>query len=215
MSAKSVRRDREVTPSAQARAERMVGKIRTLYELGIRANTDDRPTRDWAEREQLTEHTMRRARKFAREFTAEQLDRLCGLRRPNGLPLQWNHVVYLLTVENPAERLQWAEKAAKLGWTAPVLHGHIKASRGARVGHGRTIQLPRTLEEGLEQLARDADLWIKRSEVVIPQAARSVTSRTRHRPAERRAVESLLAVVERLQRRCRQVANELQERAAE
>src|SRR4051794_35725569 len=39
---------------------------------------------------------IRKARVFADKYTAEQLDELCKLRTPEGMPLPWRHVRQLL-----------------------------------------------------------------------------------------------------------------------
>src|SRR4051794_28081372 len=39
---------------------------------------------------------IRKARVFATMYTAEQLDELCKLRTPEGMPLPWRHVRQLL-----------------------------------------------------------------------------------------------------------------------
>jgi len=57
-----------------------------------------------AEREGLRLDNMQRARQFARSYSEKELDELCWLRTPGGMPLGWGHVRRLVSLPNKAKR---------------------------------------------------------------------------------------------------------------
>jgi len=88
----------------------MIANLRRLYELGRQARSDQNslPIEQFAAAQGLSPHTLRKARAFAREYSPEDLDKLCSLRRPNGLPLHFGYVPYLLSIRDKKARQTWA-----------------------------------------------------------------------------------------------------------
>lgn len=197
-----------LNPATTAKADRMVSRLRANYKLGEQANRDSRSTKDFAAENGLNEHTLRRFKAFATAYSRQQLKELCALRRPNGLPLQFGHVMYLLILDDPAERMKLALRAARLGWTAPELNAAIPEKYRAAKGHGRSLKQPSTAEAGLQQLADEAGRWSRRTELVVAEverrAVRGVSSRLRDQ------VEETVAEVDRLGKAARRAKRELQ-----
>jgi hypothetical protein len=74
---------------------------------------------------------LSKARQFAEQYTADELDELCALRQPDGSPLQIRHLFLLLRLpwQNDADRSRRAElqkEAAESGWTPVQLAIEIK-----------------------------------------------------------------------------------------
>src|SRR3954447_15872078 len=59
---------------------------------------------------------IRKARVFVTRYTAEQLDELCKLRTPEGMPLSWRHVRQLLMLPPGKARDRLQREAAERGW---------------------------------------------------------------------------------------------------
>ena len=64
------------------------------------------------------------------------LEELIKLRRPDGMPLHWGHVVYLITLDRKKDRKRLQKQAAREGWSAPELHAAIQGRSGRRCGSG-------------------------------------------------------------------------------
>ena len=89
---------------------------------------------------------MRKARAFARGYTARELDELCRLRKPDGIPFHFGYIPYFLTVHPKKERQKIQRQAAERGWTAPELNAHIQQTRGGpQCGGGRPLKKPVTV----------------------------------------------------------------------
>src|SRR4051794_23164165 len=61
--------------------------------------------------------TLDMARIFARAYTPMQLDTLCALRTPRGLPLAWRLVRQLVMIPAGPDRDRLQGMAARHGWT--------------------------------------------------------------------------------------------------
>lgn len=72
-----------------------------------------------------SESTIRKWGLFRDSYTKQQFEKLCKLKRPDGLPLHWGHVVPLLTVVKKRAGIQ--RNAAKNGWSERELYAAIKA----------------------------------------------------------------------------------------
>ena len=73
-----------------------------------------------AERNRLME-----ARRFARMFSATELNYLCRLGSKNGRPLAWTHVLQLMRIKRPSRRRRLAEKCATYAWTTRELQRQV------------------------------------------------------------------------------------------
>ena len=157
------RRDKEAEAEAQLRAYHALGRK-------VLARIKDGPL-DAATLRQLDEETgygfdnIRKARLFARVYTEEQLDELCALRTPRGMPLPWRHVQQLLMVPPGEGRDALQRKAAERGWgleeLAAAIPGKVRRGQTRREG-GRPFLRPRTVADGLRRIARHGDEWLRR-----------------------------------------------------
>jgi hypothetical protein len=120
----------------KAKAKRIIDKLKDYHHLG-QLNDRQTPestfdlavkqsTVDLAVKKGIGINTAFKARAFARHYTQRELEALCRLRRPDGLPLNWAYVPYLLTVKDKRQRAQFEKQAAKIGWTAPELYAEIR-----------------------------------------------------------------------------------------
>jgi hypothetical protein len=147
------------TRAQEAKAQRMIAKLRAYHKLGLRANqsTSDRTTKQFGEQLKLSESTMRKARAFARLYV---------LRRPNGLPLQWGHVSFLLCVADKSLRTELQQRAADEGWNSPELYAEIRRRQrgGPRRKGGRPVKVPTTPTACFRQIITEGQPWKRRCE---------------------------------------------------
>ena len=141
-----------------AKAKRMADTLRSHHQLGLAALDSDLSTRQFADDRGLNEHTMRRFKALARVYTQDELDELCRLRRPNGLPLQWGYVPHLLIIADKKERQAMQRRAIEQGWTAPQLARAVSKRYRTESAHGRPMKEPVTAKAGLEQLMAEAEM---------------------------------------------------------
>jgi hypothetical protein len=154
-----------------AKVERMVRTIRDYYALGCKAElrTEGTSIKEFAEEHGIGEMTMRQARAFARSYNTKDLDRLCSLRRPNGLPLQWGYIPYLLTVKDRQARADLQRRAARESWSAPELYAEIRlrwAKREPKSDAGRPVKTPKSPTKCLLQIVADGKPWIHRCQQI-------------------------------------------------
>ena len=108
------RRDKESEAEAQLRAYHALGrKVLARIEGG---KLDAATLRALDEETGYGLDNIRKARVFARLYTQSQLDVLCALRTPRGMPLPWRHVQQLLKLPPGERRDALQRKAAELGW---------------------------------------------------------------------------------------------------
>lgn len=163
-----------------AKAARIEQRVRKHHETGRLANKAQAErgisTTAFAEKQGLDPGTLRRWKMFAKLYSSEsvskrgglsQLDELCMLRRPNGLPLHWGFVPYLTTIKNAKKRQEIAERAAANGWSPARLHAEIRQKEKRPSGHGRAVELPAAPVEGLQLVLREGHLWLSRSKKLI------------------------------------------------
>ena len=160
-----------------------------------------------AETRGVSEHLMRKIKRFAGAYTPRDFDALCNARRPNGLPLQWGHVNYLLTIHDKQPRRAMQRRAIANGWTAPQLARVIRKSHQRKPGHGRPVVPPSTPELGLEQLTADAVMWIRRCEAVMAAVQPGPEKRLK-RELRQRAKEAV-EVLEGMQQAVRRAKRKL------
>ncbi len=210
MAKSKIRQGGRRAPAIQAKAKRMVEKLHEHYHLGQEANlaakTNRTSTKDFADSHGMNEHTMRKIRRFASEYSRRDL---VALRepRPNGLPLQWGHINYLLTIPDKSRRLAIQQRAIEEGWTAPQLNAAIHAKRPAK-GHGRPMKKPATPEAGLQQLMAEATMWIRRCEVVMLEVGREAAKKPGR--GLRRRAEEAVEVLAKVGKAAKGAAGELQ-----
>src|SRR4051812_31018170 len=153
-------------------AEEAESGLRHLHAVGrealarfpVGAAIDPDTVHEIAEREGLRLDNMQRARQFARTYSEKDLEDLCRLRTPGGMPLSWGHVRRLVSIPNKAKRAALQKRSAREGWTAAQLSEVIQrevVGRKRRYG-GRPFTAPRTLEEGLRQVVLRSEEWLRR-----------------------------------------------------
>jgi len=154
----------------QARAEKTIANVREHYERGRRANReeDDFRPRELAERHRISPHTLRKERRFARRYSEDELQEFLSLRRADGMPLHWGHVIYLITLNRKQDRQRLQKKAAREGWSAPELQAAIQREIRPDAGPGgRPVKVPETAEGKLRLMIEETDRWLKRYEAVF------------------------------------------------
>ena len=161
-----------VSASNPEKAKRMLANIRARYARGLEALEAERAnpamnTRRFAETRSVPDQQIRRDKQFAQIFSESELEQACQLRQPDGMPLQWGHLSKVFALPKRKERLAWLKKATKHGWPADVFSRQIAGARRQGGRHGRGIKPPSSVEDGLNQLARDGELWLRRLKVVV------------------------------------------------
>jgi len=193
-----------------AKAKRMADTLRSHHRLGLEALDSDLSTRQFADAHGMTEHTMRKIKSFAREYSRAELAALCRQRRPNGLPLQWGFIPQLLAISDKDERLAMQKRVIAEGWTAPQLARAVARKNRTESGHGRPMKEPTTAEAGLEQLMAEAEMWVRRCEVVMaklgPASAKPLGRELR------RCVEEAADVLDSVQKAAAGAARDLRAR---
>jgi len=189
MSERLLRKSPPTTASAKqaavtAKAKRIVRRVRGHHRMGTKANarqfTKGTSTERFAASKGVDSGAMRRFKLFAKLYSAEQLEAFCKLRRPNGLPLHWGFVPYLLTIKNTETRTDMAVDAAKNGWSPARLHAEIRKLEGRPPGHGRRVELPKNPTDAIQQIVREGNLWLARAKkFVVGLAPNKPASKTR------------------------------------
>src|SRR3954447_5150923 len=108
------RRDKVAEAEAQLRAYHALG--RKVLERLRGGPLDAATLQELDEETRYGFDNIRKARVFAARYTAGQLDELCKLRTPAGMPLPWRHVRQLLMLPPGEEREALQRKAAERGW---------------------------------------------------------------------------------------------------
>src|SRR3954468_2425691 len=170
---KNTTRSPEVAPKKRPDpAEEAERRIRHLHGVGreplarfpVGAAIDPDTVHEIAEREGLKLDNMQRARQFARSYSEKELEELCRLRTPAGMPLGWGHVRRLVSIPNKAKRAALQRRAAREGWTAAQISEAILRDvvGRKRQNGGRPFAAPKTLGEGLRQVAGRSEEWLRR-----------------------------------------------------
>ena len=161
-------------PSIPTKAERSLQRLRENYRIGQQANLAESQRRAstvmFATENDLNEGTLKKHKRFARMYSDEpgsgqdglsQFEEFCQIRRADGLPLHSGYLAVLLSIEDPAQRHHWAEMAADNGWSALRLQAEVRQRAHRPPGHGRPIQSPATMIDGIQHVSRDGKLWWK------------------------------------------------------
>jgi hypothetical protein len=166
----------------------------------------------FAQKHGINEVTLRKARAFARKYAPADFKELCDLRRPNGQPLHWGHVPYLLLAESKTHRKTLQRQVVKYGWTPPQLYAEIRRQRPEpkRRG-GRPLKNPSSPGHALTQLIAAARLWLKRRELVETDLAaiRPEDLGANHQQAR----SSAIAVLRQLAREATNLAAQLKSKS--
>ena len=154
-----------LSPVVEAKAARSVATLKRYYEIGQSVRKPRKLTPELAATHEIDLGTLRKIRQFADQYDKNDLEELCQLRKPDGLPLHWGYILYLLTLpwkpkaaKRRRSRLQ--AEAARDGWTAPELYAEIKRRfpeqrRGSVGGRPRKSKRLDWLVEKLNLLLRD------------------------------------------------------------
>jgi hypothetical protein len=109
--------------------------------------------------------TIRKTCVLAVRYSARQLDELCQLRTPAGMPLCWRHVRQLLMLPAGEARDAFQRKVAERGWDLEELIAavpeKVRRTRLRRDG-GRAFRRPKTRSAALEQIQRYGEAWLQR-----------------------------------------------------
>ena len=134
-------------------------QLRAYHDLGVKVNARVKEGRlDTVTLQKLTGETgygadnLRKARVFAAKYSSEQLDELCRLRTPEGMPLPWRLVRQLLMLPPGEDRDRLQRNVAEKGWGLEELVAAIprKVRRGqTRREGGRAFRGPRSLADAL------------------------------------------------------------------
>lgn len=158
------------TPATEAKAKRMVARLRDRYRIGQKAAQGDLPIAELADEVGLSTHTVRRLRRFATGYSEVELDELCQLRRPNGMPLHVGFIAYLLIVTDKRERTKLQQRAAREGWSAAQLAAAVPKKFRGNSPHGRPMKQPSSLVAGLDQITDEAERLGRRAKMVMDTA---------------------------------------------
>lgn len=157
-------------PAVRRKADEMIAKLREYHRLGQECNLlpTRKERREFADQHAISQTTIRKVRALAREYTSTELDELCRLRKPDGMPFHFGYIPYFLCVHAKKQRQKLQRQAAENGWTAPEVHAAIRQMRGGRQGGGgRPMKQPTTAEAGLARITADGRLWVRRCGLVL------------------------------------------------
>jgi hypothetical protein len=148
----------------------MVERLIRFHQLGKKLDGLNSPvgTAELVKEHRQSQDTLRKARAFARAYSSRDLEQLCNRRRPNGLPLQWGHVVALLSVQNNQKRKEFERLAADQGWTAPLLRAEIRKLyvKRSQTGAGRRVEIAKNPKAILQQILVDVPPWVARCQAI-------------------------------------------------
>jgi hypothetical protein len=156
-------------PKPEARAERAIRNFHVLGQkaLQLRKEQEDKPfrqvLRELAEAERTHYDRAKKAARFAELYDESSLVEL-SRARVNGRPLSLNHVRRLIMVRLKADRASLLKRVVKEGWTAERLGREIAKRRAEPRKGGPRLRGPRSLDEGLDQIARWTTDWLKHYE---------------------------------------------------
>lgn len=173
--AKSKARQEEVVTESKPRRDRAAeaeAQLRGYHALGRKAlalvkdgRTDPEGRRKLGEQSGHCTDDIRKAQVFASSYTAEQLDELCKLRTPKGMPLPWRHLRRLLMVPPGETRDTLQREATEGGWSmeelVAAIPDEVRQKQTSR-GGGRAFHEPRTLADRLRQIEQYSEEWLRR-----------------------------------------------------
>jgi transcriptional regulator with XRE-family HTH domain len=171
--AKRTRRRPAVAPKSKEESTQVrqaLKQLRDYYQLGLKVLEADRKnpiklmysrgvSMDFAKRLGVSRDYVDKARQFASKYTEEQLDVLCALRRPDGMPLGRKHVVYLLSVKDKRQRARLQRRAAEEGWATRRLGEEITVLQGSQSSGGRRPRGPVSVDDAVAQIFKMCERW--------------------------------------------------------
>lgn len=111
--------------------------------------------------------TLRNSLRFVDLYDVEALAQLIDLKNEEtGFRLHWGHVIYLLSVADETKRTSLGEQAVAKMLEPKALHDLIKKKTGRSGGHGRTHEMPKTLDAQLRQILSVTEQWQRKSDTV-------------------------------------------------
>lgn len=201
----------EPSPVIESKLERSLRRLRELHGIGKQANLAASQwgvtTAMFAVEYKIDEDSLRKYKRFARFYSdapgsglngLSQLDELCNIRRLDGLSLHFSYVAILMSIEDSSQRQRMAQLAADNNWLAPRLQAEIRYRARRPPGHGRPMQTPATVLDGLQQILRDGGLWLRRATTVVDSL---LVGSSHHYELHDRRVRRALRDVARLLRR--------------
>lgn len=139
---------------------------------GIHGTLDALKATSAAEKNRLME-----ARRFARLYSDEELELLCGLGQRAGRPLNKFHVLHLIRVADGKRRNNLAKRCAEEYWSVRRLEQEIRRVGPRRRYGGRKHEPPESIYEALLVTERMAAGWLRWVGVLRP--VRNETSKKR------------------------------------
>lgn len=211
-----VRQFRHNSAVIEAKAKQIIAKLRQYHRLGQTSDPAKiKSTVDLAVEYGIGVNTAFKARAFARLYTQRELNALCGLRRPDDLPLNWAYVPYLLTVKDKRQRAQFEKQAAKRGWTAPELYAEIRRKRPNErkaAGGGRPPKPTKVAGAGLSWIIQQSNTWIRYCNAIRPALVDLKFGRQPQRA--HKEVESSISVLHQLAQSAEGLATSLTKQLA-
>lgn len=201
-------------PAVQAKGRRLIDRVRRYYELGRQAEAlgGEVATEDLAAAAGVSVSTMRTIRRFAKQYTEDELTAFLALRRPNGLPLHAGHLGHLVTVPNRRERRKFEQEAAEQGWTADDLRVAIQQRLGKLSGHHTGhVKEPPTAEAGLLKLVHQGEWLQARCRAAIAKVRKEDSTAKLAKLAKR--LNSAAEQLERVEAALREARQELEQLA--
>ena len=148
-----------------------IQKLRAYYQLGcdVRDADTNNPDRKayskgvslrFAEELGVSRDFIDKARQFASSYTLKELEDLCRLRRPDGMPMGTSLIVPLLKLKDKKVRRRFQRRAAQEGWTKVRLEQELALIPSDRPSSGgRRPAKAATMEEALREIALRSERW--------------------------------------------------------
>lgn len=162
------RRRSQPISSAERRAQAIADRLRKNHAIGRASLASRLPTAEFAARKGLSVFSIYKARVFAEAYSPSDLNRLCKLRRADGLALTFGHV-NILTILSKSERPAFERKIAEHSWTPPRAHAEVKAiyHDKARDWGGRPVKLPADPKDVMHQVRESAKAWTRKHKELV------------------------------------------------
>ena len=190
-------------PAIEAKATRIVQRLRDRHRLGQSANRSKSSVEVLAARHGLSQTMLRKLKRFATAYSLADLEKFCKLRRPNGLPLHIGFIGVLLIVSDKNEREKLQKQAARGGWSAAQLAAAVPKKYRTANPHGRKMKQPETAADGLRLLTAEADRLCRR--IRVAAALKGLAGKR----GLRKQIDETLGTLERLKGEIRKMEGRL------
>ena len=163
-----------LTPAGQ----RMLDGLRQFHTAGHESRREHRSlgygkVMVEAERCRLHPEMLRKARRFADEYSPKDLDRLIADCEKHGHALGLRHIIRLLSVASTTARLELQERAVRQRWSVSRLDAAILTrAPSRRPDAGRRPTPPVGPADARLRVARMCDHWLRFTEVLCGPAGR-------------------------------------------